>query len=164
MSLSCHQALRFHRLGQPATGMQAGRLQNRLCHHASVRMNYFTTVLSSCLLDCNPSTAIGCMFPPVPPSENNLAMPAYVNYSIVDFGTDLMYKCKFNHFFSHDYHFDHFNITCLNNGNWSNNHLPWLSCVTPLGKKGNSFSIHICSYTLLFRPCLSSASFTFNER
>lgn len=81
-----------------------------------------------CELPSNPE--VRCVDPPKPPSATGLVYN-YVEGTEVAFGDSITYSCEPDHYFTHDYSLQNFNITC-NDGSWTQ-YLPWKICVKESG-------------------------------
>ena len=84
--------------------------------------------------------AIACVNPPIPINGTRI-IRTYENDTLIPFGDKILYHCEPGHFFD-DYDFPGFNLTCLNDGNWTT-YPEDLFCVHPSGTP--FFAINNCS-------------------
>ena len=89
------------------------------------------TDFTSCL---NSVSAVGCIIPPIPPANSNITydydMARHGNHTILPFGHNVTYTCidSRNFKFDEDYTKENFIVTCKDDGNWTDAHMPWTFC------------------------------------
>ena len=89
------------------------------------------TDFTSCL---NSVSAVGCIIPPIPPANSNITydydMARDGNHTILPFGHNVTYTCidSRNFKFDEDYTKENFIVTCKDDGNWTDAHMPWTFC------------------------------------
>ena len=62
-------------------------------------------------------TGIGCLDPPSPPSALNLVPAAAIDV-VTLISHKVVYRCKDDHFFHHDYHLKTMSFECMPTGRW----------------------------------------------
>lgn len=79
------------------------------------------------------STGVGCANPSFPTQDQNFEFVGYLNDTVVLFDGKVGYQCLSGHYWDHDFDLSVYEVTCQEDGTWSND-MEQMFCQLPSSK------------------------------